>query len=589
MSFSPGAGSPRSACYTLTMARWIAILLLFAPVLAAHPFDDRCDMVAQLILQKSGKADEMVLSVQYRYETPYASYNEASLFLDADRDDHISRAELDTRCKTLASDLVASVYLSIRGDVASVEPDYKEFAFANLDDPDSTTDQQGGMPTRNLRIGYFFFFRVKPAFELGKGKHPVEFYLANRRVAITDAAEQLQAWDDRGPERKAVTTVKHDRTPDKYDRLTFLWEIEDAVSEVIPTVDPGVKDPEIKPEPEDPSAGGKEQLIETDIERRDDDGADNQIIRAMEQLRDFGADPWVWLVVLGTMFVWGAIHALMPGHGKALVAGYLVGTRGTKVDALFLGLVVTAAHTSGVYLLLGGAWAFRTMWPGVLDNPEKQLAEWIAFAVGLTIFLMGATLLMKRAGGGAKHEHDIFGRHVHGDEHHHHDDDSDSDSDILHAHDHAHDHHHDHAHDHAHDHGHSHDHGHGHSHGRDPARMTRGEILRLGILGGVIPCPSAFIIGLFAFQWGMEVSGLIAVLAFSVGLALVLATIGLVLVQGKSYLAERAKDRPSGPLYRFLENQLPILGAMVITVIGVLLTTFALIRLDLIDPVKFTV
>jgi hypothetical protein len=49
------------------------------------------------------------------------------------------------------------------------------------------------------------------------------------------------------------------------------------------------------------------------------------------------------------------------------------------------------------------------------------------------------------------------------------------------------------------------------------------------------------------------------------------------------------RDRPSGPLYRFLENQLPILGAMVITVIGVLLTTFALIRLDLIDPVKFTV
>jgi nickel/cobalt transporter (NicO) family protein len=299
----------------------------------------------------------------------------------------------------------------------------------------------------------------------------------------------------------------------------------------------------------------------------------------MEQLRDGRADPWVWLVVLGTMFIWGAVHALMPGHGKALVAGYLVGTRGTKVDALFLGLVVTAAHTSGVYLLLGGAWAFRTMWPGLLDNPEKQLAEWIAVAVGLTIFLMGVTLVMKRAGGNAKHEHDIFGRHVHGDEHHHHDHDSDSDPDLLHSHDHAHDH----------DHGHSHDHGHGHSHGRDPARMTRGEILRLGILGGVIPCPSAFIIGLFAFQWQMEFSGLIAVLAFSVGLAVVLATIGLVMVQGKSYLAARAQERPSGPLSRFLENQLPVLAAMVITIIGVLLTAFALIRLEIINPATFTV
>src|SRR5688572_25359212 len=109
-----------------------ALILLFAccaGALAAHPFDDRCDMVAQLILQKSGKADEIVLSVQYRYETPYASYNEAYLSLDADRDERVTRAELESRFKTLASDLVASVYLGIRGDAATIEPDYKEFAF----------------------------------------------------------------------------------------------------------------------------------------------------------------------------------------------------------------------------------------------------------------------------------------------------------------------------------------------------------------------------------------------------------------------------------------------------------------------------
>jgi ABC-type nickel/cobalt efflux system permease component RcnA len=47
----------------------------------------------------------------------------------------------------------------------------------------------------------------------------------------------------------------------------------------------------------------------------------------------------------------GALHALEPGHGKTVVAAYLVGTQGTARHALSLGLIVTATHTAGVYLL----------------------------------------------------------------------------------------------------------------------------------------------------------------------------------------------------------------------------------------------
>ena len=47
----------------------------------------------------------------------------------------------------------------------------------------------------------------------------------------------------------------------------------------------------------------------------------------------------------------GAFHALEPGHGKTLVAAYLVGSRGTMKHAFLLGLIVTATHTAGVYLL----------------------------------------------------------------------------------------------------------------------------------------------------------------------------------------------------------------------------------------------
>lgn len=118
--------------------------------------------------------------------------------------------------------------------------------------------------------------------------------------------------------------------------------------------------------------------------------------------------------------------------------------------------------------------------------------------------------------------------------------------------------------------------------------MTRFEILRLGILGGIIPCPSAFVIGLIAFQQQWYLSGLIMVIVFSIGLAAVLAAIGLVLVQGKSYLNQRRKETKSR-VYRVLERKLPVFGALVIALIGGAMTLLALIRLELIDPSTFTV
>jgi len=118
--------------------------------------------------------------------------------------------------------------------------------------------------------------------------------------------------------------------------------------------------------------------------------------------------------------------------------------------------------------------------------------------------------------------------------------------------------------------------------------MTRMEILWLGILGGILPCPTAFVVGLIAFRSQMYASGLIMVLVFSLGLAVVLAAIGLVLVQGKSYLHARGRQG-KGRLYRALETKLPVFGALVITTIGVAMVLLSLIRLNLIDPRSFTV
>jgi hypothetical protein len=61
--------------------------------------------------------------------------------------------------------------------------------------------------------------------------------------------------------------------------------------------------------------------------------------------------PGVILVSLFVALFWGAVHALSPGHGKALVTAYLVGTRGTPRHAVLLGLIVTVTHTVGVFTL----------------------------------------------------------------------------------------------------------------------------------------------------------------------------------------------------------------------------------------------
>jgi hypothetical protein len=89
------------------------------------------------------------------------------------------------------------------------------------------------------------------------------------------------------------------------------------------------------------------------------------------------------LLALFTAAVLGAFHALEPGHGKTLVAAYLVGSRGTMKHALILGVIVTGAHTAGVYLL-GGA----TLYASQYIVPER-LYPWLALLSGVLITALG--------------------------------------------------------------------------------------------------------------------------------------------------------------------------------------------------------
>jgi nickel/cobalt exporter len=212
---------------------------------------------------------------------------------------------------------------------------------------------------------------------------------------------------------------------------------------------------------------------------------------------------------------WGAAHALSPGHGKAMVAAYLVGTRGTPRHAFMLGGTVTVAHTAGVFAL-----GFVTLGLSAFIVPE-QLYPWLTLVSGLLVVLVGASVLRQRLRSrGHGHHHD----------HHHHDHD---------------------------------DH-----HRHDDALTSKG-ILGVGIAAGLLPCPSALVVLLSAIALHRIGLGLALIVAFSLGLAATITGIGLVAVFARRTFSRLSLD---GPLVRAL----PAASAGLILAVGLVITARAL-------------
>jgi high-affinity nickel-transport protein len=243
----------------------------------------------------------------------------------------------------------------------------------------------------------------------------------------------------------------------------------------------------------------------------------------------------------------GALHALEPGHGKTIVAAYLVGSRGTAWHAVLLGLIVTASHTAGVFAL--GA---ITLYASRYIVPE-QLYPWLGVISGLTIAGLGGYMFLRRWNG----------------------------------------------HDHGHSHGHSHSHGHTHSHvsGQshshwfpsvkqnadahqpiEPAQsVSFYQLFALGITGGIIPCPAALVVLLSAFALHRIGLGFFLIIAFSLGLAAVLIAFGMLMVYARQFMASLRMD---GPL---TTRWLPVASAAFMTVLGaaIALRGFATTGIDL--------
>jgi len=224
------------------------------------------------------------------------------------------------------------------------------------------------------------------------------------------------------------------------------------------------------------------------------------------------------LILLGmaVAFGLGAMHALSPGHGKTIVAAYLVGSRGAFRHAIFLGGMVTFTHTISVFVL-----GLTTLFLSQYVLPEKIFPVLGAIS-GLAIVWIGGVMLYQRA------------------------------QRLRHAH---------------------HDHEHGpHTHTHVPeGDITLGSLIALGASGGLVPCPSALVLLLSSIALGRVGLGLLLLVAFSFGLAIVLMGIGVLVLYAKHFLPDSRKTA-AHPAFRII----PVLSAALIVCIGLLMTGVSL-------------
>ena len=251
--------------------------------------------------------------------------------------------------------------------------------------------------------------------------------------------------------------------------------------------------------------------------------------------------PVVLVAVLAAMG-FGAMHALEPGHGKTLVAAYFVGVRSTPLHALGLGLVIAATHSVGV-LAIGAL----TLYGSRFILPE-QLYPWLSLSAGLLVIGLGVWLLLSRLG--------VLRRRLPrvspANGHHHHP---------------------------------------GAEHAqRGDAPPWRG-LITLGLVDGLVPTPSTLVVLLAAISLDRIELGMLLIVAFSVGLATVLAAVSLGVVYARRLLERvsmtvpgSTRDgrlgralriaRPDGPLSVLLG----VSAVLVLVTVGMFLSLRALTR-----------
>ena len=214
----------------------------------------------------------------------------------------------------------------------------------------------------------------------------------------------------------------------------------------------------------------------------------------------------------------GALHALQPGHGKTILAAYLVGSEGRFRHALTLGVAVSLMHTTSVVVL-----GLVTLWASSAFSPD-EVYPWLSLFSGVVVISVGVWLLRRRL---------TTGRLAHPP------DDG------------------------------SHDHPHSHVHAL-PAGVSPFSVRGMGavaISGGLLPSPAALIVLLGAISLHRIAFGVTLVAAFSIGLAAALTAVGMLVIRARDLTTRRMSSKAA--------RMLSLLSAGAIVALGLVLTARA--------------
>ena len=332
------------------------------------------------------------------------------------------------------------------------------------------------------------------------------------------------------------------------------------------------------------------------------------------------------LVYFPAAVLLGALHALEPGHAKALTASYLIGIKGTKRDSIILGLSVATTHSLVVILISAiGLWLGNEAFTGNATQWLQRGSGFVAIAIGS--WMLYRRLFVKRQSD--KHDHHApnpivikstnlngileivaaplgermrFATHAQlqaselvveikrgdGIEILHLEQSPDDKNIFISAEvpqephefsatliladlerfafemkepDDHHESEHNHAHldDEAHARAHSKTLPHYINFGEKPSTL---QIITFGAAGGMIPCPASITVMLLALSTGRAAMGVFTVLGFSLGLAIALVGVGIVIVSGLSKLSDKGR-------LSCITKRAPVVSALLVIASGV--------------------
>lgn len=238
------------------------------------------------------------------------------------------------------------------------------------------------------------------------------------------------------------------------------------------------------------------------------DGFDARVLEAF--------DTAVWPLAIGIALLVGAAHAMRPGHGKTLVAAYLVAESARWAQAVALAVLVAGMHTVSV-LALGLLW-----WWTAADRVGSidTVTAWARLAVALAVLAVGV-VVCRRRWRAFRHRRSGAGHH---------------------------------------------DHVHGPPPGARPDSASRSGWSWAGLAGiasagALVPSPAAFMLLVSGLLTGRAALAVAMVTAFGIGLAATVLALGFIVITGRDWLGRKTKHRHT--LRRFAAYA-PLAGAAAI-------------------------